>query len=168
MYFALTGISLSSPILYIELVAPITLDPLHRMQSALDWIDEHPDDTYAMVATRFDIAPTTLRDRHRGTHLPRGQKGPRNLTLAQEDALITSINNYANRGTLLEPRHIKTLAVRLCGHNVGINWTSTFMRRIKDRVLSRFYKNQELARLKANTPETRHAFLTMVSLQSRV
>ena len=81
----------------------MTLDPLLRMQSALDWKDEHPDNTYGMVSARFDIAPTTLRDRHRRTHLPHGQKGPRNLSLAQEDALVSSINNYANRGTLLEP-----------------------------------------------------------------
>ena len=38
------------------------------------------------------------------------------------------------------------------------------MWQVKDRVLLCFYKNQEIARLKANTPETRHIFLTMVSL----
>ena len=150
------------------LITSITLDPLHRMQSALDYKRQHPSESYSMVATRFNVAKSTLQDRHRGTHVARGEKGPRKLSMAQEDALIGSINTYAERGTLMTPKHVQQLAQRLCGTDLGVNWTSTFLRRHKDRVSSRFYKVQELSRLKANTPANRAAFLTLVGPSKRV
>ena len=45
---------------------------------------------------------------------------------------------------------------------------TTFLWRHKDQVSLRFYRVEELARLKANTPENRQAFLTLVSLSECV
>ena len=52
--------------------------------------------------------------------------------------------------------------------SVGTTWVEIGRRCHKHQVSSRFYKIQELARLKADTPETRKVFLTLVSLSSRV
>ena len=138
------------------------------MDSALSYKTEHPSESYRTVAELFEVPKSTLQARHRGTHSFRGRDTPRNLSIAQEDVLIDSINTYAERGTLLTPKHVQQLAIRLYGHDIGVNWTSTFLRRHKDRVSSRFYRVQELARLKADTPSNRRAFLTLVSLLGRV
>ena len=138
------------------------------MEQALEYKRQHPSESYLKLSKRFGIPATTIRNRYRGTHAARGEYTARNLSIIQEDALIGSINAYANRGTLLTPKHVQQLATSLCGHDLGVNWTSTFLRRHKDQVSSRFYKVQELARLKADTPETRKAFLTLVSLSNRV
>ena len=55
-----------------------------------------PLKTYSTVATRFDIAKATLQDCHQGTHVPRDEKGPCKLSIAQEDAVLASINAYAD------------------------------------------------------------------------
>ena len=138
------------------------------MDAALEYKLENPSESYSVVADRFGVAKSTLQARHSGTHSARGVHMPRNLSIAQEDVLVDTINSFCDRGTLMTPKHIHQLAQRLCKQKIGINGTTTFLRRHKDRLSSRFYRVQELARLKANTPETRRAFLTLVSLSSRV
>ena len=86
-----------------------------------------------------------------------------NLSIKQEDTLITKINAYAERGTLLTPWHVTQLANALSERPVGVNWTSTFLRRHHDQVSLCFYQIQELARLKADTPSNRQAFYALVS-----
>ena len=129
---------------------------------------QHPSESYTKLSKRFGVPATTIRNRYSGTHAARGENTARHLSIIQEDTLIGSINAYADRGTLLTPKHVQQLAIRLCNHKLGRNWTSSFLHRHKDRVSSRFYKIQELARLKADTPETRKVFLTLVSLSGRV
>lgn len=96
-----------------------------------------------------------MHDQITGTHAPRGVRASRNLSVAQEGALIDKINGYAIRSTLLTPRHITQLAEEvLCEHSVGCNLTSTFIRRHSDRITSNFWRVQELARLKADNGNT--------------
>ena len=138
------------------------------MDEALEYKPQHPSESYSKLSERFGIPPMTIRNRYSGGHAARGTNMVWHLSDVQEDALAGSINSYANRGTLLTPEHVQQLATRLCGNNLGRNWTSTFLRRHKHQVLLHFYKIQELARLKADTPEMRKVFLTLVSLSSRV
>jgi len=65
--------------------------------------------------------------------------------------LLDKINAYADRRTLLAPRHITQLAEALCEHPTGCNWTTTFLKRLSDRIASKYWRVQELARLKADT-----------------
>ena len=133
------------------------------MDAAISYKRDHPQDSLSSVAARFQVATTTLHDHLTGTHSARGLNTPRNLSLIQEDALLDKINAYAKRGTLLTPGNITQLAKALCNHDLGRNWTTTFLRRHRDRVSSRFYRVQELARLRSDTPSNRAAFLSLVS-----
>lgn len=47
--------------------------------------------------------------------------------------------------------------------SIGIDWTNTSVRGQSDRITSKFWRVQELARLKADTPEVRRMFYDIVS-----
>ena len=133
------------------------------MDAATSYKREHPLESVSSIAARFHVPQSTLRNRLTDTHATPGLCMPRNLSLIQEDILLDKVNAYADRGTLLTPGNIHQLAQALCGHELGRNWTTTFLRRHHDQVSSRFYRVQELARLKADTPSNRAAFLDLVS-----
>ncbi|EIW70838.1 hypothetical protein TREMEDRAFT_28837, partial [Tremella mesenterica DSM 1558] len=90
---------------------------------------------------------------------------PRRLSVEQETRLISKINDFAARGTLLTPRHVKELAESVCAEKIGVNWVSRFVHRHQDVLSSRFYSYKEASRLKADTPavsRTTKAFYTLV------
>ena len=122
----------------------------------------HPETTYQQLSNQFGVAPTTIHDHLHGTHSPHSRHPSRKLSIEQEAALIDKINAYANRGTLLTPGHIRQLALALAKQPLGKNWTSTFLDRHRDVISSRFYRIQEAARLKADTPSNRQAFYELV------
>jgi hypothetical protein len=128
--------------------------------------NEHPGTSISAVSKLKLVPKSTLSSRINGTHAPRGLKVNRNLSIVQEDGLIKKINNYANRGTLLEPRHVRELAEGVCGHHVGVNWVSSFLHRHKSEVSSKYFGIQESARIKADTPEHRRGFYHQVSTRS--
>ena len=132
------------------------------MDKAIEYKHLHPSTSLTELANRTGIPRSTLHDRITNTHLPRGHRTNRNLSIIEEEALLNKITAYADRGTLLTPKNITTMATGLCGHAIGVNWTSTFLHRHKDKISSRFYRVQEIARLRADTPENRGAFLTLV------
>ena len=74
------------------------------------------------------------------THEPHRGHRPRNLSVVQEEVLIAKVEAYVERGTLLTPPQITELATAPCGHTMGRNWTSTFLRRHRDQLLLRFHK----------------------------
>ena len=133
------------------------------MDRALAQCVLHPEVSLGSIAEAEGVPKSTLHDRITGNHAPRGVRANRNLSVVQEDALLEKINGYANRGTLLTPKHITQLAEALCGHTIGRNWTTTFIKRHSDHITSKFWRVQELARLKADTVETRRTFYRYVS-----
>ncbi len=132
------------------------------MEAAIEYKRDHPSESFNSTAARFHVASSTLHDHLMGTQTTPGGRILRNLSIPQETALLDKINAYAERGTLLTPQNISHLARALCEHDLGKSWTSTFLRRHKDQVSSRFYRVQELARLKANTPSNRAAFFDLI------
>lgn len=132
------------------------------MDKAIVYKLQHPSESYSAVAVRF-VPPSTLHDHMTNTHASRGHGTRRDLSIIQEDALLDKINAYAMWGTLLTPHDVTELAHALCGHTLGRNWTSTFLTPYSDKVSSKFYRIQELARLKADTPSNRQAFYQLVS-----
>ena len=138
------------------------------MQQAIAYKNQHPEESIHTVADRFHLPYSTFRDHLKGNHDVRGIRTLRNLSVAQEQVLVDKINAYADRGTLLSPRHVKELAQTLSGHTVGVNWTSTFLRRHKQDISSRYYRVQEIARIKADTPENRQAFYKLASTLSQL
>ena len=134
------------------------------MQAAFSEKHLSTQKSYRKVADAFEIPSSTLHDRSTGKHASPGERVHRSLSIPQEDALIDKINSYADRGTLLTPAHISDLAKALCDHEMGVNWTTRFLSRHKSRVSSKFYRIQEVARLKADTFENRQAFYALVSV----
>ena len=75
---------------------------------------------------------------------------PHDLSIPQEDFFINISNSFCDQGTLMTHKHIHQFAQPLYKHDLGVNWTTTFLWRLKDRLSLRFYRVQELARLKTN------------------
>ncbi|EIW67208.1 hypothetical protein TREMEDRAFT_33656, partial [Tremella mesenterica DSM 1558] len=123
-------------------------------------------ESYQKVVDRFNIARSTLYDRHHAGHLPHPINAPRRLTVQQEEQLILKINEYANRGTLLTPRHVRRLAEAICGEQVGLNWVSHFVDQHRHTLSSCFFTCKELRRLKADKPEVRKAFAFMLQVKA--
>ncbi|EIW69288.1 hypothetical protein TREMEDRAFT_62151 [Tremella mesenterica DSM 1558] len=130
--------------------------------STQDLGSANPSKSLREVAAQFGVSHVTLHDRLNGIHLPSGIRTHRRLSIIQEEAVLEKINQYAARGTLLTPKHVRHFAQSLCLETLGVNWTSTFLKRYQDRVSSKFYRVQEVARLRANTPSNRIAFLSLV------
>ncbi|EIW67205.1 hypothetical protein TREMEDRAFT_69735 [Tremella mesenterica DSM 1558] len=112
------------------------------MALAVQYKNQHPSESYQSVADRFKVPRTTLNDRHRAIHLPHPINAPRRLSVEQENQL--------------------ELAESVCEETLGLNWVGRFVDRHKEVLTSRFYTYQELGRLKADKPETRRAFYTLV------
>ena len=138
------------------------------MDAALRQRSLNPSDSIRTAAKDNGVARSTLHDRETGLHAPRGVRTRRNLSVEQEQALVAEINRYADRGTMLEPRHITELAQALGKCEIGKNWTSTFLRRQKDHIVARFFSIQQASRLKADVYETRRAFFTLVGVSARI
>lgn len=134
-----------------------------QMAKALQYKHDHPQAKYSEMPGRYGIPATTFRDRFLGIHADRATSATLALSVAMEAALVDKINDYASRGTLLSPKHVHELAEAISGKTLGANWASTFTRRHSHQITSRFWAYQELARLKADTPETRRAFYKLVS-----
>jgi hypothetical protein len=132
------------------------------MDAAVAYKKAHPRETYNKVAEDHNVPLSTLHDHVKGKHTFPGTTTPRHLSLIQEAALVSKINPYATRGTLLTPRHIKTSVETLCGETIGKNWVGDFIKRQKGTLSSKYYKVQELARVKANTSENRQSFYALV------
>ena len=85
------------------------------MDKAIEYKHLHPSTSLTELANRTGIPRSTLHDRITHTHLPRGHRTNRNLSIIKEEALLNKINAYAARGTLLTPKNIATMATGLCG-----------------------------------------------------
>ena len=63
------------------------------------------------------------------------------LDTAQEEALIGLINRLTNRGLSPTNYMVKNLAEEIIGCPVGKNWSSQFVKRHKERLISRYLRN---------------------------
>jgi hypothetical protein len=133
------------------------------MEQAL--LDKHlsPHKSVREVVAAHGIPPSTLHDHLSGTHGPKGPSPLRNLSPVLEAALVAKINKYADRGTLLIPAHISELARALCGHEIGRNWTSTFLRRYREVFVFSILPHSGDFKARANTVENRRAYYNLVS-----
>ena len=125
----------------------------------------NPSESYESEEERFQLQETTLYYHFKGTHHAAGINTPRALSIKQEHVLVNTISLYASRGTFLTPSHVHELAEALAEQNLGVNWVGRFVQRYKDVIHSSFFLYQEAARLKADMPETRRAFYTLVGDQ---
>ena len=131
---------------------------------AVAWKLQHKEESYKDVSELFGVSKTTLFSRSKGNTLSHQAGAHSALSCLQETELIAQINAYAKRGTLLTPAHVLALAEAVCGLKLGRNWAGRFIKRHKDVISSRFHAFRDISRLKADTPSTRDAWYTLVSV----
>lgn len=134
------------------------------MTLALEHKINNPRESYQKVADLYGVSKSSLYDRHTGVHSSHTASAPRHLSIVQEEELVKKINEYAERGTLLTPRHVVELAEAVCDGKLGVNWGSRFFQRHCDTIHSRFFSYKELGRLQADIPKTRRAFYYLVCI----
>jgi hypothetical protein len=70
----------------------------------------------------------------------------RNLSNAQEQALITWINGLSTRGLHPTPEMVKNKVEYLLKHEIGKNWVAKFCQRYSKAITSKFLKEKNKAR----------------------
>ena len=99
------------------LTTSILFDPLHRMEPAIAYKKQHPSENYSAVAT-LDVPKPTLQARISGIHDARGHRTICKLAIVQEQALVSSINAYTERGTFLPQNMCNSLLHGSVGTNL--------------------------------------------------
>ncbi|ODN86583.1 hypothetical protein L198_07277 [Cryptococcus wingfieldii CBS 7118] len=123
------------------------------VDSAVQYKRSHPKESFAKVANRFNVAPTTLNNRYHKKHASHATNNPRKLSVIQEKVLVDRINTYAERGTVLTQARIRELGQALHGRALGERWGSTFVERHREELDSGFYGCVEDGRQGAETSE---------------
>lgn len=128
------------------------------MTLALEHKINNPRERYQKVAVLYEVSKSSLYDRHTGVHSSHTISTPRHLSIVQEGGLVKKINRYAERSTLLIPRHALEFAEAVYGGEMGVKSGSQFIQRPCNTIHSRFFSYKELGRLQADIPEIRRAF----------
>ncbi|CCG85065.1 protein of unknown function [Taphrina deformans PYCC 5710] len=135
---------------------------MDQFAAAAAYKDDKPSATWQEVSNAFDIPKTTLFGRLTGRHTSHEGAAKKRLSEAQEQVLVSKINQYASFNILLTPREVRGIAELLAGEKLGVNWVSTFIRRKQGELTSRYHGYKDRLRVKANTPDTRRAFHALV------
>src|SRR5450432_3366504 len=111
---------------------PHRMDHEARIQAAIADLESQDRINYAAVAKKWKVDHSTLSRRHRGETGPNQDAtsyARRQLTDAQEKALIRHINKLSNRGIPPTPQIVKNIAEEIVCVTLGPNWVSRFYRR---------------------------------------
>ncbi|OXC61935.1 hypothetical protein AYX13_07020 [Cryptococcus neoformans] len=80
----------------------------------------NPRESYQKVADLYEVLKPSLYDRHTGVHSSHTTSAPRRPSIVQEEELVNKINGYAERSTLLTPRHAVECAEAVDGGEIGV------------------------------------------------
>lgn len=136
--------------------------PTSRLSSIRFTRINNPRESYQKVAVLYEVSKSSLYDRHTGVHSSHTISAPRHLSIVQEGELVKKINRYAERSTLLMPRHAVEFAKAVYGGEMGVKSGSQFIQRPCNTIHSRFFSYKELGRLQSGIPEIRRAFCYLV------
>lgn len=132
----------------------------------IEYAEEHPNASMRAIAAALKMSKSTVCDHLNERHQAADSGIHRALSGPQELELVARINDYALKGVRLPVRHVRQLAERVYGAPLGDHWTSRFFERHADVLRAGYFRFQESARVKANTPETREGFTNEVSIWS--
>ena len=96
------------------------------------------------TSKKYGVSRTTLRERFLGNQGSRQaaiSEHYKNLTDAEEDALISLINRLTNRGLPSTNSMVKNLAEEVIQRFIGKNWSNQSIARQKHRLISGFLYN---------------------------
>lgn len=134
-----------------------------QMQLALDACSEFDRPNFSAIARQFPpVNRQTLRRRFYGEQDSRAFSNAlhrQNLSMEQEETLISHINMLTNRGLPPTSTIVRNLAEEIIHRLVGKNWTSQFIKRHKDRLESVYLRNIDNMRVRAEyAPMFKHFF----------
>ena len=136
-----------------------------RIELAIADLANQAKPNYMSIAKKYEVARTTLRNRFLGQQLSTkaaASKYRQRLTFIQEETLIKHINSLTNRGLPPTSRIVRNLAEEILEGPVGKNWTSDFIKRYKDRLLSIYLRNIDSQRIKAEYAPSFKQFYNLV------
>ena len=115
-----------------------------NLQLALADLTKQDKPNYLATSKKYGLPRKTLSDRFTGRTVSRPEAASQHhqcLDTAQEEALIGLINRLTNRGLPPTNCMVKNLAEEIIGRPVGKNWSSQFVKRHKERLISRYLRN---------------------------
>ena len=114
------------------------------MQAALADLAKQDPPNYMATSKKTGILRKMLSDRFtelHGSQQAANSKSRQCLNDAQEEALIQLINRLTNRDLPPTNSIVRNLAEEIIGRRVGKNWSGHFVRRQRDRLISRYLNN---------------------------
>ncbi len=136
------------------------------MDLALEDLDTQKQPNYSATARKYGVNRTTLSKRHWGKTTSKAvaiSKHCQRLTIQQEEALITQINELTNRGIPPTSQIVRNMAEEMIVDKVGKNWVATFVRRHKKRLTSLYLRTINNQRKKAEYEPLFESFYDLVS-----
>ena len=143
--------------------------PTHnaRIELAMADLAKQLKPNYMATAKKHGVARSTLRERFLGESLSiqaAASKYRQRLTFVQEETLIEHINRLTDRGLPPTSQIVRNLAEEMIGGPVGKNWTGSFVKRHKDRLLSLHLRNIDSQRVTAEYAPSFKLFFDLVIL----
>ena len=136
------------------------------MEAALAECDVELAPNYSAIAKKHSLERTTLMRRHLGKTVSRREATylyHSLLSRAQEEALIKQINKLTVRGLPPTTQIVTNLAEEIIGREVHKNWTARFVARHKNRFKSKYLRNIDNTRVKAEYGPMIAEFFKLVS-----
>ena len=144
-----------------------TTDHNNQLDLALADLAQQDKPNFLGTSKRYNVSVTTLRDRFLGKQSSRQAATSihhKNLTDAEEEALISLINRLTNRGLPPTQSIVKNLAEEMIQRPVGKNWAGQFVARQRHRLTSGFLRNINKKRVKSEYAPLFQQFYDGVSI----
>ena len=138
---------------------------LHRIPEAITDLDTQKVPNIRKTTEKYEVDQYTLGNHWKGKTVSMAKvvsETCQALTNAQEKALISIINKLTERRMPPTSAIVKNLIEEIRGAPVGKNWTSQFINRYKDELLSKYLGNQECKRVKGEYSPTYEYFFQLV------
>ncbi|PQE21698.1 pogo transposable protein [Rutstroemia sp. NJR-2017a WRK4] len=125
-----------------------------RIQSALADLDKQDPPNYSKAARDYGLSRSAISYRYRGLTTSRKEATSiyrQQLTLEQEQALISQINKLSARSIAPTSRIVRNLTEEIIDSIIGKNWTADFVKHYKDVLQSRYLRNIDNLHVKADS-----------------
>jgi hypothetical protein len=136
-----------------------------RIELAITDLNRENAPAIAVIATRYGLQRSTLSRRWHGITSSRAEatsEHHQRLTIAQEEVLIDQINKLTVRKMPPTTQIVRNMAEEIIESPVGKNWTSQFVKRYKDRLISLYLRNIDNIRAKSEYPPMFALFYKLV------
>ena len=129
-----------------------TTDYNTQLHLALADLAQQDKPNYLGTSKKYNVSVTTLRDQFLGkqsSHQAATSMYHKNLTDAEEEALISLINRLTNRGLPPTQSIVKNLAEEMIQRPIDKNWAGQFVARQRHQLTSGFLHNIDKKRVES-------------------